>query len=294
VLIFFALFIAGSELLESVWPHADAGSELEALPALGRETLQLMLVVAATLLLGSFERRTLGNYGLPLVLDRRALRGFGLGFVAASALLLTLAGLRVMHFSVGAQSEVAIASHAIQWALMFFVVALFEELFMRGYAQATLARSIGFWPAGVLLSILFALVHARNPGETLMGLIAVGCFGLFFCFTLYATGNLWMAVGFHLAWDWAESFFYGVANSGTHVAGHLLDAAASGPAWLSGGTAGPEGSVLILVTLAGAAFLVRPRHWWRARSSWRPKSGQQRNIARNTRPSEGTVSPRRN
>lgn len=258
MLIFFALFVAGSELLESWWPNAAPTGELQALPVLGREVLQLLLVVVATLLLGSFERRRLGDYGLPLVLDRRVLRGFGLGFVAASALLLALAGLRVMHFSVAAQSEVAIASNATQWALVFLVVALFEELFMRGYAQATLARSIGFWPAGVLLSILFALVHVRNPGETLMGLIAVGGFGLFFCVTLYATGNLWMAVGFHMAWDWAESFFYGVANSGTHMAGHLLDAAASGPAWLSGGTAGPEGSVLTLVTLAGAAFLVTP------------------------------------
>jgi len=259
VLIFIALFIAGSELIEFWWPHAAEIGELQAIPLLGRESLQLLLVVAATLFLGRFERSSLGDYGLPLRLDRRMARGLALGFVAASALLLLMAGLGVMHVSGITLSAAAIVSNAVQWALVFLVVALFEELLLRGYGQATLARSIGFWPAAVLLSILFALMHAKNPGETPLGLIAVGCFGLFFCYTLRVTGNLWLAVGFHAAWDWAESFFYGVPDSGTHMAGHLLNTAFSGPAWLSGGSAGPEGSVLILATLAAASLLVMPR-----------------------------------
>ena len=259
VLIFIACFIAGSELIEAWWPHAAGTGELQALPLLGHESLLLLLVVAATLLLGRFERRSLGDYGLPMVLDRRTARGLGLGFVAASALLLVLASLGVMQVSAAGLSTAAIVSNAVQWALVFLVVALFEELLLRGYAQATLSRSIGFWPAAILLSILFALMHARNPGETPLGLIAVGCFGLFFCYTLRATGNLWLAVGFHAAWDWAESFFYGVPDSGTRMAGHLLDTAFSGPTWLSGGSAGPEGSVLILATLAAASLLVTPR-----------------------------------
>jgi hypothetical protein len=259
VLIFIALFIAGSALLEAWWPQAAATGELRVWPLLGHESLQLLVVVAATLLLGRFEKKSLGDYGLPLVLDRRAVRGLLLGFIAASALLLTLAGLGVLHISAASLSVGAIVSNAAQWAVVFLVVGLFEELLLRGYAQATLARSIGFWPAAVLLSILFARLHAGNPGETPLGLIGVGCFGLFFCYTLRVTGNLWLAVGFHGAWDWAESFFYGVPDSGTHMAGHLMDSSYSGPTWLSGGSAGPEGSLLILATLAGAALLVRPR-----------------------------------
>ena len=264
VLIFFGIFVAGSELIEAWWPHVAETIELQALPVLGRESLQFLLVVAATLLLGRFERKSLGDYGLPLALDRRTTRGLALGFIAASALLMVLAGLGVMHISAAALFGAAIAANAAQWALVFLIVALFEELLLRGYAQATLARSIGFWPAAVLLSILFALVHAKNPGETVMGLIAVGCFGLFFCYTLRVTGNLWLAIGFHASWDWTESFFYGVPDSGTRMAGHLLDTAFSGPAWVSGGSAGPEGSVLILATLAAASLLVMPRDRLRA------------------------------
>jgi len=47
-----------------------------------------------------------------------------------------------------------------------------------------------------------------------------------------------------MAFDWGETYFYGVANSGHKLPGHLLNSTSSGPAWLSGGTVGPEGSLL--------------------------------------------------
>jgi CAAX protease family protein len=99
--------------------------------------------------------------------------------------------------------------------------------------------------------------HAQNGGETPLGLLAVGGFGLFFCYTLRVTGNLWLAVGFHASWDWAQSFFYGVPDSGVHTAGHFLNSVATGPAWLSGGSVGPEGSVLVFATLGAAGLLIR-------------------------------------
>src|SRR5262245_58347590 len=222
VLIFVILFILGSEVIEHLWPHARGG-EFAALPLLGRESLQLLLVVGVTLLLGAFERRSLGDYGLPLPPSRTFAGGLALGFGAASALLLALAAAGTLRFALALPPS-AIAPNAIEWAIVFLLVGLFEELLLRGYAQATLARSIGFWPAAVLLSVLFALAHFRNPGETVLGLVSVWLVGLFLCYTLRVTGSLWMAVGFHASWDWAESFFYGVPNSGTSMAGHLLQA----------------------------------------------------------------------
>jgi membrane protease YdiL (CAAX protease family) len=263
VLIFLVLFAAGSIVVEKATP-LPAG-DLPAIPLLTREVLGLLVVVGATLLLGLFEKRTLGDYGLPLRRREGLGPGLALGFGAQTALLLVLAACGALTLAT-ALAPAAVLPNALRWGLVFLAVAFFEELLLRGYAQATLARSIGFWPAAVLLSVLFALMHRNNPGETLLGLVAVFVFGLFFCYTLRATGTLWMAVGFHAAWDWAESFFYGVPDSGMHMAGHLLDATFSGPAWLSGGTAGPEGSVLIPVTLISAGLLVARYPWGSRRS----------------------------
>jgi membrane protease YdiL (CAAX protease family) len=132
----------------------------------------------------------------------------------------------------------------------FLVVGFFEEFLLRGYSQFTLATGMGFWPAAGLLSVIFAVMHTGNPGETFIGLVAVAAIGLFFCLTLRRTGNLWFAVGFHASFDWGESYLYSVPDSGTTVTGHLLNSSFHGSRWITGGTVGPEGSVLVYVVIA--------------------------------------------
>jgi len=145
------------------------------------------------------------------------------------------------------------------------VVGFFEEFSFRGYFLYTLADGIGFWPAAIIQAILFARVHMGNGGETRIGIIAAGVFALFAAATVWRTGNLWLAVGAHAGWDWGQSYFFGVNDSGLPVPGHLFNPRlAQGPDWLTGGSVGPEGSVLTLIlwTLMAVFFLwlYRKRH----------------------------------
>ena len=130
------------------------------------------------------------------------------------------------------------------------VSGVVEEAAFRGYMQATLAQEIGFWPAALALSICFGLINLRNPGEAKTGLLLAACFGLLAAFSLRRTGTIWFAIGMHAAWDWGETFFYSVPDSGMVSPGHLLSSSLHGPAWLSGGSVGPEGSALCFLTLA--------------------------------------------
>jgi membrane protease YdiL (CAAX protease family) len=136
------------------------------------------------------------------------------------------------------------------WLVYFVFVGLFEDFWLRGYSLFTLARAIRFWPAAVVLSSLFGLLHLRNRGEHWSGVVLAAFIGLFFSVTLRRTGSLWFAVGFHTAWDWGESFFYSVPDSGMVVPGHLLSSSWRGPDWLTGGSVGPEGSVFCVVVMA--------------------------------------------
>ena len=89
------------------------------------------------------------------------------------------------------------------WIATFVIVGMSEEFSFRGYLQYTLTTTrMGFWPAAILTSLVFGLVHMSNPGETKFGLLSVVIFGLLFCLFLRRTGNLWWAVGFHAGWDW--------------------------------------------------------------------------------------------
>jgi hypothetical protein len=77
-----------------------------------------------------------------------------------------------------------------------------------------------------------------------------------FCFSLWRTGSLWWAIGFHAAWDWSQSFLYGVADSGLMIQHHLLATHPVGKPVLSGGATGPEGSIFILVVLGLASAII--------------------------------------
>ena len=79
-----------------------------------------------------------------------------------------------------------------------------------------------------------------------MGIFAAGFIGFVFCVSVWLTGSAWWAIGCHAAWDWAETYFYGTADSGFVAPGHLFSTSPAGnPLW-SGGTVGPEGSLLII------------------------------------------------
>ncbi|MGA8556048.1 MAG: CPBP family intramembrane glutamic endopeptidase [Candidatus Acidiferrales bacterium] len=167
---------------------------------------------------------------------------------------------RIEGRTIAALQGADIGKWAILYALVFLLVALREEFRARGYALYTLSAGVGFWPAAILSAAYFGYSHHNNTGEDWIGLFNAGAFGLLLCFLLRRTGNLWLPIGFHMAFDWGETYFYGVADSGQTLPGHFLNSSTSGVAWLSGGTVGPEGSVLctlliLLVWLICAGWL---------------------------------------
>ena len=125
------------------------------------------------------------------------------------------------------------------------------------------SHAIGFWvSAGIFSIILFMVAHLGNGGENFVGIFQVGLVGAVFAFSLYRTGSLWWAVGTHAAWDWAQSYFYGTADSGNISLGRLMASHPVGSRLLSGGSDGPEGSVLgipILLLLAVVIHFTLPR-----------------------------------
>jgi len=227
---------------------------------LASEITSFAVVLVTSLIMAHFEGRKLADYGLPVqgAFRREFWQGAFIGFAGISALLAAMRAAGVFRVeSVGLHGG-AILQYAILWGAVFVFVGLFEEFGFRGYALFTLTTGMGFWPAAFALSLLFGYVHHGNSGETWLGAFNAGFVGLLFCLMLRRTGDLWMAIGFHAAWDWGESYFYGVPDSGELAAGHLLNVSFSGPRWLSGGTVGPEGSWLctLLLVLLALVFLV--------------------------------------
>ena len=229
--------------------------------------IDLVVILAFGVIMASIERRPFGAYGLPW---RQALASrFWQGAAAALAVLTVLVGIlgATGAIQVGASSTPALQGigFAAAYAVLFVLLAVREEFLHRGYGLFTLTEATGFWPAALASTAWFVWNHADNPGENALGLASIAAFGLLACLMLRRTGSLWMAIGFHAAWNWGQTYFYGVGDSG-HPAppGHLLTSTTSpaAPAWLSGASVGPEGSVLCTALIA----LLIIMYAWRLRS----------------------------
>jgi len=221
------------------------------------EASMMLAVILPAFVMAQIEDRPFGDFGLP------AQRAFGRNFwvgtlwgiASLSILILLLRVTGAFEFGRLQLHGARVWKFAAFYALLFLLAAFFEDFLMRGYSQWVLAQGMNFWPAAAFLSAAFGYIHGRNPGETPTGLVAAGFIGFFFCLTLRRTGDLWWAVGFHMAWDWGESYLYSVPDSGALLPGHLINSRFHGPDWLTGGSVGPEGSYLVFVVI-GALWVV--------------------------------------
>ena len=188
----------------------------------------------------------------------RLMRGWALGTLAIgvpSVLLVAGGWLRFVPEAGGSSLAAALVALAV-----LAPAALLEELLSRGYVLSVLRESLGWWPAIVLTSVPFGLLHAWNPGATPGSIALVTLAGVFLAFVVMVTRSLWAATLAHLAWNWTMAALLHAPVSGLGLAApdyRLIDA---GPDWATGGSWGPEGGAgAVAGMIAGTAYLYARR-----------------------------------
>jgi CAAX protease family protein len=267
LLIFVAIFLALAFCVQFVLFHIPAVRAYQQAQPQGvitpagqmiGEGLSVLFLVMSALIMTKIEKRSFADYGLPLseAFGKRFWQGVPIG-LAMLSLLMGLIG--IFHgFSLGgfAITGTEAIKYGVLYGIGFTLVGIFEEFSFRGYMQSTLASGMGFWPAAMVLGIVFGAVHLGNPGEAKYGALMAGLFGLVAAFSLQRTGNIWFAIGMHASWDWGETYLYSVPDSGLLAQGHLLNSSFHGPSWLTGGSVGPEGSAFVFLVLLMWALVI--------------------------------------
>ena len=165
-------------------------------------------------------------------------RGFGLAtvLITVPVLLLWLAG----YFQV---QGIALSFSLLHLLVGFFSVAMLEELLFRAILFRLLERSLGTVPAIVVSSVLFSAVHLLNPHADWLSTAQLFVLSLLFIAAFMATRRLWLCVGLHWGWNYAQGGLFSSPVSGSKAEG-LLQSTMTGPAWLTGADFGIEASVL--------------------------------------------------
>jgi membrane protease YdiL (CAAX protease family) len=229
-------------------------------------------MAAMCFIFSKLERRRFGTYGIGKVRMMDFLPGAFWGLAALSVLVFAMHSMHVLYFDARLLSGPVMYAYGLKWLIAFLFVGFSEEYELRGYLQYTLtrgvyglaekisperARFVAFWIAAGIMSLLFGALHLGNKGENALGILQVVLVGLVFSYVLWRTGSLWWAIGFHMAWDWAQSFLYGVPDSGNISAGRLFQTHAAGKPLFSGGVDGPEGSLLCVPVMLLVFVVVR-------------------------------------
>ena len=139
--------------------------------------------------------------------------------------------------------------------LILAPAALSEELMFRGFPMVMAARAIGRGRAVVLLSVLFAVAHIRNPDVTPAGLGNIALAGIWLSLAFFSPGGMWTAFGAHLGWN-ATLAALAAPVSGLPFNIPYIDYRMGHPVWLTGGAFGPEGGLLATLALAVTVVLV--------------------------------------
>lgn len=198
---------------------------------LGRDRVEPILALRPTALLHLCQGLLWGVLGI----------GATLGAIAC------FGGYRITGFAL---SGPALAYYLPLWLAIALINGLAENLAAMGYPLFRIARLAGWMPAILLVGLLFAAGHLGNPGENPLGIASVFLIAVLMATTIWMTGDMWLSVGIHAGGVLAEDLIFSVPDSGVMYTGHMLVSRLSGPSWLSGGDAGPEGSALALPVFA--------------------------------------------
>jgi membrane protease YdiL (CAAX protease family) len=253
---------------------------------LGYLVMTPAVFAASAIAVRRLDRRAIAGLGLGL--HSRWLRqlsiGMLLGITLVSAIISMQAATGTLGFRSAGVEAGALAGSLLLTVLTFIGVAFLEELLFRGYVLQVLAEGIGDflgylrqagvppsgsresaekignYTAAALLAVPFGIAHYGNDGGTFVGAVATGLGGLALSVAYFRTRSLWLPVGLHITWNFSLGWVFSAPVSGELLPITPFTTTVSGPEWLSGGTFGPEASVLTFLALTCMiVYLVRSR-----------------------------------
>lgn len=118
---------------------------------------------------------------------------YGIGLVVMTAM-----GLFVPESYLTQPQNLGISGNVV-WLDLISIFVLYcvitpvcEELIFRGFLQYKVEHNLGFWPAAIIVSVLFAVAHGQlNAAITTFVLSMVACY------QRRKTGSIWSGIGLH-------------------------------------------------------------------------------------------------
>ena len=219
----------------------------------------VLLLLMYRWLVKSYEERKIEELSM-----QKSLKDTGIGFLWGMLMMAAVIGIFALcgwYKIIGCSFNVAFI---YRYLMAYFVVAVGEEIVFRGIMFRLLDSQFNVWVALLISAVVFGIAHIINPNATVVSTIGISLasgvlFGLLFKY--YRT--LWVPIGIHWSWNFVQGTVTGSPVSGMVPDYSILNSVTSGPELLTGGSFGPEASIilmilgLVLCIWVGAKLIVR-------------------------------------
>lgn len=216
----------------------------------------------------------LGSYAIAVRLaEQRAVPEVGLRYLLQDTAVGVIIGTALIAAIVSAQwaggwvtitpSQISAYAEPLKQAIQSGVI---EEVLIRIIIFRLLWRAAGVIPALVLTAMLFGALHLSNPDATIFSAACLFAGEGIGAGLYLLTGRVWMSIGMHAGWNFAQGWIFGSAVSGLDdfAGGPLLTRPVGGvPEYLSGGGFGAESSLAALIISLLASLLFLSLAWHR-------------------------------
>jgi membrane protease YdiL (CAAX protease family) len=213
------------------------------------------LLLESWLFLAATDGREFRSLGLSFRRGwiKELLRGLGAGTALMGAVTAAMLVAHVVHYTGAARHPRGVAAPLAITGVFLFLAASLEEIGFRGYAFQRLEEATGAIGAVAITSFLFGLGHFGNPAATPLSTANTVLAGVVMSLGYLRTRGLWFPIGMHFAWNFVLGPVASFPVSGLAMPA-LFELHVAGPAWLTGGDYGPEGSVILTAVCLGGIF----------------------------------------
>ena len=136
-----------------------------------------------------------------------------------------------------------------------------EELVTRGYMMGAIRDRYNVWVAASVNSLFFGALHLLNPGITVLSFVNVVAVGFALSVVMIKLESLWFCVAMHTAWNFSQSIFFGLPNSGIVSAGSFFHLDAARDSVLYSAAFGVEGAITTTLVLLALTLCVLLAAW---------------------------------
>ncbi|MBS5316995.1 MAG: CPBP family intramembrane metalloprotease [Clostridiales bacterium] len=218
----------------------------------------LISIVAIIILFKVMNRKTTENMGLTPV--KRDYKDLLIGLLLGAASITLIIGINYI------MGDTRFNGVHITWDLLvglilFISVGFVEEILVRGCFQHIIYYRHGIAWAIIIPSLIFSVMHFLNPNISYIATLNIALVGIVFGIMTYKSGNLWMAIGYHITWNYFQGNIFNIEVSGSAYGRGLIKSIRVEDNLLNGGAFGIEGglicTLLLIITIIYFGFFYK-------------------------------------